>query len=167
MAEKHKETLGTRATRLRADTGLSRLELAERIGVTPPTLRNLERDLRQPGVFFVASLARALNVSIDYLVCVSDDLAYQPSDDSTISLPNGVDMTDTRLLSANDLFEITGKARYTKQAEWFKHQFGVDVARAANGKLVVTWATFEALNAKKNGLSTGGVDAGKVELCFD
>lgn len=73
MADKHRETLGTRAMRLRAETQLTRLEMAERVGVTPPTLRNLEKDLRQPGVFFTASLAKALGVSLDYLVCLSDD----------------------------------------------------------------------------------------------
>lgn len=76
-------------------------------------------------------------------------------------------MTDRRMLTADDLIEITGKTRYAKQAEWFKDQFGVDVARTASGKLVVTWATFEALNAKKTGLSAGVEDAGNVELCFD
>lgn len=73
MADKHRETLGTRATRLRAVTGLSRLEMAGRVGVAAPTLRNLERDLRQPGVFITAALAKALGVSLDYLVCLSDD----------------------------------------------------------------------------------------------
>lgn len=72
-----------------------------------------------------------------------------------------------RLMSPADLIEVTGKTRYTAQAEWFKRTFGCEPARGAGGRLIVTWATFEALSAKKNGLSVGVEDAGKVELCFD
>lgn len=76
-------------------------------------------------------------------------------------------MTDTRLLSADDLIEITGKTRYSKQAEWFKHQFGVDVARTASGKLIVTWAMFEAMQVKKGGLAAPADGKKDFELCFD
>lgn len=76
-------------------------------------------------------------------------------------------MTTPRLLSPEELIEITGKTRYTAQAEWFRRELGVEPMRGAGGRLIVTWATFEALSAKKNGLSVGVEDAGKVELCFD
>lgn len=68
-------------------------------------------------------------------------------------------------MSEEELVRITGKRRHSKQAEWFKAQFGIDVVRAGDGKLIVTWATFEALNAKKNGLGASAPAA--VELCFD
>jgi hypothetical protein len=58
-------------------------------------------------------------------------------------------------MSEEELVRITGKRRHSKQAEWFKAQFGIDVVRAGDGKLIVTWATFEALNAKKNGIGLG------------
>lgn len=70
------------------------------------------------------------------------------------------------LMDQTDLVKITGKARYAKQAEWFKREFGVDVPRRDDHSVVMTWATFEALNARKAGL--GGVAAKpKVELCYD
>lgn len=73
---------------------------------------------------------------------------------------------NARLMSDEDLVRVTGKRRYTKQAEWFAAQFGISVSRAADGKLVMTWATFEALNAKKAGVA--GVNASEpVVLCFD
>jgi hypothetical protein len=47
---------------------------------------------------------------------------------------------------------VTGKKRYTKQVEWFREQFGINVVRCGDGSPVVTWATFEALQAKRAGL---------------
>ena len=58
-----------------------------------------------------------------------------------------------RLMSQNDLVRVTGKKRYGKQAEWFKATFGIDVVTAANGAVIMTWSTFESLQAKKAGLA--------------
>jgi Domain of unknown function (DUF4224) len=58
---------------------------------------------------------------------------------------------DSRLMNDEDLLEITGKKRHSKRAEWFKNQFGVEVPRRADGSIVITWATFEALQGKKVG----------------
>jgi len=62
-----------------------------------------------------------------------------------------------RLMSADDLARVTGKKRYGKQVEWFREQFGISVVRCGDGSPVVTWSTFEALQAKKAGLTTGPV----------
>ncbi|RQQ19690.1 DUF4224 domain-containing protein [Burkholderia stagnalis] len=58
-----------------------------------------------------------------------------------------------RLMNEADLVRVTGKKRYTKQAEWFKATFGIDVVTAANGAVIMTWSTFESLQAKKAGLA--------------
>lgn len=68
-------------------------------------------------------------------------------------------------MTEDELVQITGKRRHSKQAEWFKNQFGIDVVRSADGRLIVTWQTYEALNARKNGLTAN--TAASVELCFD
>lgn len=52
-----------------------------------------------------------------------------------------------------ELERVTGKKRYSKQVAWFREQFGINVVRCGDGSPVVTWATFEALQAKKAGLS--------------
>jgi hypothetical protein len=77
-------------------------------------------------------------------------------------------LNDARLLSDDDLVRVTGKRRYSKQAEWFKNNYGIDAPRAADGRLIVMWETFAALNARKAGLSLGA-DAPKTafELCYD
>jgi hypothetical protein len=76
---------------------------------------------------------------------------------------------DPRLMSADDLIAVTDKKRYTAQMAWFKRTFDVEPARSAKGRPVITWATFEALQAKHMGVApaAGVGDEGKVELCFD
>lgn len=60
-----------------------------------------------------------------------------------------------RLMSDRDLEEVTGKKRCSAQATWFKRQFDIDVVRRGDGTIVLTWATFEALQARKAGLTNG------------
>jgi hypothetical protein len=57
------------------------------------------------------------------------------------------------LLTPEDLKRITGMTRYSKQVEWFKLAFGVKAVCSFDGRPIITWATFEALNAKHFGLS--------------
>lgn len=75
----------------------------------------------------------------------------------------GYQMSD-RLMTAQDLERVTGKKRHSKQAEWFKRQLGVDVMRCGDGSPVVTWAAFEALQAKKVGLSTAPAQEERAPL---
>lgn len=75
-------------------------------------------------------------------------------------------MTD-RLMTPADLVAITGKKRYAKQAEWFKGQFGINVTQRDDHSVVMTWATYEALAAKKAGLAPSSASSRTVELCFD
>ncbi len=61
---------------------------------------------------------------------------------------------DNHLLTAEELKQITGMTRYSKQAEWFKLTFGVKVPCSFDGRPIISWASFEALNAKHFGLSS-------------
>lgn len=69
-------------------------------------------------------------------------------------------------MSDDDLVRVTGKKRYTKQAEWFKAEFGIEATRASDGKLSITWVQYDALLARKNG-TAGAASTREVELCFD
>ncbi|MEZ7524053.1 DUF4224 domain-containing protein [Burkholderia vietnamiensis] len=71
------------------------------------------------------------------------------------------------LMDAAELVRITGLKRHSKQAEWFKTNFDVDVVRCADGSIVMTWTQFEALMARRNGTAPAGTTAAAVELCFD
>lgn len=64
-------------------------------------------------------------------------------------------MTDNRLMTPQDLIEVTGKTRYSKQAAWFKARFNIDVTQRGDGSIVLAWATYLALDAKKSGLTSG------------
>lgn len=76
-------------------------------------------------------------------------------------------MSTGHLMTPTDLEAVTGMKRYSKQADWFKRQFGIEAARRGDGSIVMTWATYEALSAGKAGIGTNGVAAPRVELCFD
>lgn len=71
-----------------------------------------------------------------------------------------------RMMTSEQLVEITGKRRFSKQAEWFKTNYGIDAVRRDDGSVVMMWATFEALNARKAGLGATMAKP-KVELCYD
>jgi hypothetical protein len=72
-------------------------------------------------------------------------------------------MTD-HLMTAEDLVRVTGKKRYSKQAEWFREQLGINVVRCGDGSPVITWTTFEALLAKKAGLHTEPIKEERAAL---
>lgn len=76
-------------------------------------------------------------------------------------------MSASPLMTPADIEAVTGMKRYSKQAAWFKVQFGVDVPRRADGSVVLTWATYEAMGARKAGIGPNGVATPRVELCFD
>lgn len=56
-------------------------------------------------------------------------------------------------MNAEEIERVTGFKWHSKQVEWFKAQLGTDVVRCSDGSPVVTWATFEALQARKAGLN--------------
>ncbi|HVW53016.1 MAG TPA: DUF4224 domain-containing protein [Trinickia sp.] len=75
--------------------------------------------------------------------------------------------SEARLLSPEDLVSVTGAKRYSKQAAWFKHEFGADVPQRVNGSLVMTWETFAALERRKYGLAPTSAARPRVDLCYD
>jgi hypothetical protein len=59
---------------------------------------------------------------------------------------------DTRLMSHNDLKDVTGKKRHSAQVSWFKLHFGITPVQSADGRIILTWAAFEGLQAKRAGV---------------
>ncbi|WP_404609836.1 DUF4224 domain-containing protein [Caballeronia udeis] len=57
-------------------------------------------------------------------------------------------------MTAADLERVTGMKRFSNQVEWFRREFSVNVARCGDGSPIMTWATFEALNQKRAGLTS-------------
>lgn len=67
-------TFGERLTQLRKENGYStRNEFADRLGIPNTTLRNYETDAREPGHTFLKQISELFNVSVDYLLCLTDE----------------------------------------------------------------------------------------------
>jgi transcriptional regulator with XRE-family HTH domain len=61
-------TFGTRLKRIREDRELSQSELAREAGMQPSAIAHFEADRRKPSFDNVRALAKALQVSADYLL---------------------------------------------------------------------------------------------------
>lgn len=67
-------SFGERLTQLRKENGFStRSEFAEKLGIPSTTLRNYETDVREPGHTFLKQISEFFNVSVDYLLCLTDE----------------------------------------------------------------------------------------------
>ena len=67
-------TFGERITQLRKEAGYStRNEFADKLGIPNTTLRNYETDVREPGHTFLKQISEFFNVSVDYLLCLTDE----------------------------------------------------------------------------------------------
>lgn len=67
-------TFGERLTQLRKDSGYNtRNEFADVLGIPSTTLRNYETDVREPGHTFLKQISEFFNVSVDYLLCLTDE----------------------------------------------------------------------------------------------
>lgn len=74
MEEVNKLTFGERLTQLRKEHGYAtRNDFAERLGIPSTTLRNYETDAREPGHTFLRQISEMFNVSVDYLLCLTDE----------------------------------------------------------------------------------------------
>lgn len=65
---------GERLTELRKENGYTtRNEFADKLGIPSTTLRNYETNAREPGHTFLKQISEFFNVSVDYLLCLTDD----------------------------------------------------------------------------------------------
>lgn len=67
------QQLGERVRRRRMALGLSQTEFAKQAGIPVPRLSNIEHGHQSIYIERLAALAKALNVSTDYLLGFSDD----------------------------------------------------------------------------------------------
>lgn len=67
-------TFGERLTDLRISNGYTkRNEFADKIGIPSTTLRNYETGVREPGHTFLKQISEFFNVSVDYLLGLTDE----------------------------------------------------------------------------------------------
>ena len=71
-------TFGERLINTRKEAGYNtRKEFAEKLEIPETTLRNYENNKREPGHKFLKEVSSILNVSIDYLLCQTNDKTIQ------------------------------------------------------------------------------------------
>ena len=74
---------GRRVTRIREERGLTQQELAARAGTSYQTVWRIENGKHaEPGIYIARRIARALGVSLDYLVNLhgeNDDGGFEPA----------------------------------------------------------------------------------------
>jgi len=68
MTANEADVFGTRLADAREARGLSQAELAKLAGLQPAAIGHFERDRRKPSFANVRALAKALNISSDYLL---------------------------------------------------------------------------------------------------
>lgn len=67
-------TFGERLTQLRKENGYAtRNDFADKLGIPSTTLRNYETNVREPGHTFLKQISELFNVSVDYLLCLTDE----------------------------------------------------------------------------------------------
>ncbi|KWO62647.1 DUF4224 domain-containing protein [Burkholderia territorii] len=68
---------------------------------------------------------------------------------------------NNRLLSEQDLIDVTGKKRHSAQVAWFKLHFGLTPVTRADGRIIITWSAFEGLQAKRAGIGLPASGSGE------
>lgn len=71
--EKNKNLLADRIKQLRFDRGISQKLLSQAIEISPQTLNDIEKKRANATIERAISMAQFFNVSLDYLVGLSDD----------------------------------------------------------------------------------------------
>lgn len=67
------DTFGSRLRILRKEKGLHQSELGEIFGLSPSAIGSYERDLREPAYNHLIAFADYFQVSIDYLLCRTNE----------------------------------------------------------------------------------------------
>ncbi len=114
-------TFGERLTELRISCGYTkRNEFADKLGIPSTTLRNYETDVREPGHTFLKQISEFFNVSVDYLLGLTDEkevlntFRLKSSEYEHIKKyrdldPQGKDMVDTVLDKEAERIKKFGK----------------------------------------------------------
>ena len=67
-----KTTLGSRLKELREECGLTQKQLAEKLQINSVTYLHYEKEQREPPLSLLADFAKFFDVSVDYLLGLTD-----------------------------------------------------------------------------------------------
>lgn len=68
-----KTILGQRLKELREEKGLTQEKVAADLGITQPNYSRYEKETREPSISLLADMAKYFDVTIDYLVGLTDN----------------------------------------------------------------------------------------------
>ena len=129
-----------RLLRLREDCGMTRADLAEKSGVALTSIGFYERGEREPGADSLEKICKAMSVSADYLLGLSDTRSYT---EVTLTNPEG-QKTPVQLM-ADLLGEMTERATKAERQrdearqssdDWYQHWQTKDAQlKAANDRI--------------------------------
>ena len=71
--ELNNKNLGARIRNLREDKNITITALANEVGIERPTLGNIEHGRKGPSLEVAVKLSQFFDVSLDYLLCLTDD----------------------------------------------------------------------------------------------
>lgn len=92
-------TTGDRIVQLRKKKGLTRIELAKKLGIPQTTLRNYETNICEPRYELLIQIANEFQVSADYLIGITDRPERKKSSDTEESVSEEDIKLATRLYS--------------------------------------------------------------------
>lgn len=101
--------LGARIREIREDQGLSQEQLAERVGTAQSTISQLEQGERNPSYRTLRSLAKALGVSVSYLLGEAEVEELSPEEELLFREYRGLSDAARR--------QLREYARFLKQAK--------------------------------------------------
>lgn len=131
-------TFGERLTTLRKENGYNtRNEFAEKLGIPSTTLRNYETNAREPGHTFLKTISSMFDVSVDYLLCLTDEKEkkseYKLTQNEVIHIDkyrsiddNGKKVVDTVLDREYDIFKERQSGRIKNQTLMAAHNDKAD-----------------------------------------
>ena len=79
---------------LRKQAGLTQVDVAEKLGISQPAYASWERGVKKPTQENLVKIAQILNVSVDYLVCNSEEKAYELDNIELLFRMNSKGMTE-------------------------------------------------------------------------
>lgn len=109
-------TFGERLVELRKERGfVNRNDFANYIGMPSTTLRNYETNVREPGHVFLRQMADIFHVSIDYLLCMTDE-KNPPERQSSLSTIESSIIKKYRALDAHgkDMVDVVLDKEYDR-----------------------------------------------------
>jgi len=110
--EENKEIkiISERLKEIREKRGLSKKELALKIGVSPSTITRYEKDGRIPKLTILQKISEALNVPINYLLGEEEDIKIGTS----LSIEDLSDLPEEAIKSIEDFIDFVRK-KYGKK----------------------------------------------------